>query len=397
MNFSPLKTSSFTKSFLSFANNEENEEDIELQTVTFNENKLFEKIKKTNEFIKQIEKLNLPEYIKIPRICSIGSQSNGKTSILTNIIGLDILPKGDGVVTRMPLELRLNHLETGEPYIIFEEDKNEKITDFSIIKKKINQLTNKFCGEKKNIKDIPLIINIYSQTCPDLTIIDLPGITKVPVEGQEQNIEEITKNLTSKYISDPYTIILCVIDANQDITTSDGLFLAKQIDYYGKRTLGVLTKVDLMDEGTNCKDILLNKVVPLKLGYIAVKNRSKLDLINKVTIEEGINNEILFFEKNNIYNKMKKNLFGTESLINKLNEVYNKLFYKNIKNIVDSINEHIRRINKETIYLGEHIPETVSEKNLFLLKLFKNYYDIFFNITITLRKKKNCIYYIINF
>jgi dynamin 1-like protein len=269
------------------------------------------KIKEVYEFIKLLEKQKLSEYINIPRICSIGNQSNGKTSILTNIIGLDILPKGDGVVTRRPLELRLNKINSGKPYIYFGEDKKDIITDFQCIKDKINKLTEATCGKNKNIKDDPLIINIFSQTCPNLTIIDLPGITRVPVGDQPKNIEEITKEMTLRYINDPYTIILCAIDVNQDISTSDGLYLAKEVDYYGERTLGVLTKIDLMDKGTDCKEILLNKLIPLKLGYIAVKNRSKLDLINNVSIKNGLEKERLFFENNENYNKLDKKLIGT--------------------------------------------------------------------------------------
>ena len=191
----------------------------------------FSRIKEVNTFINLLKKLKLTEYINIPKIVSIGNQSNGKTSILTNIIGLDILPKGEGVVTRRPIELRLNHIDNNEPYIYFDEDKENIITDFSCIKEKINTLTNSICGNDKNILDNPLIINIFSQTCPNLTIIDLPGIARVPVGNQPKNIEEITKEITLRYINDPYTIILCALDANQDITTSDGLFLAKQVDY----------------------------------------------------------------------------------------------------------------------------------------------------------------------
>ena len=223
-------------------------------------------------------------------------------------------------------------------------------------------MTKSVCGENKNITANPLTINIFSQTCPNLTIIDLPGIVKVPVGDQPKNIEEITKEITLNYIKDPYTIILCALDANQDITTSDGLYLAKQVDYLGERTLGVLTKVDLMDEGTNCKEILENKFVPLKLGYIATKNRSKLDLINNISIKEGLLKEKIFFEENDVYNQMDKRLFGTQSLIEKLVEVYTNMFYKNIGDIIGSINQHIKRINNELIILGKPLPENISEK-----------------------------------
>ena len=337
----------------------------------------FMKIKEVYEFIKLLEKQKLTEYINMPRICSIGNQSSGKTSILTNIIGLDILPKGDGVVTRRPLELRLNKINSGKPYIYFGEEKKDIITDFQCIKDKINKLTESTCGKNKNIKDDPLIINIFSQTCPNLTIIDLQGITRVPVGDQPKNIEEITKEMTLRYINDPYTIILCAIDVNQDISTSDGLYLAKEIDYYGERTLGVLTKIDLMDKGTDCKEILLNKLIPLKLGYIAVKNRSKLDLINNVSIKKGLEKEKKFFENHEIYNKMDKKLFGTESLIERLVELYTNMFYKNVGDIIVSINEHIRRINSELIIIGKPVPHSLFEKFIFINQLIKNYCDLF--------------------
>ncbi len=342
-------------------------------------NEFFEKIKEAHKFIKLLEQLELTEYINIPRICSIGNQSNGKTSILTNIIGLDILPKGEGIITRRPLELRLNHYK-GKPYINFDEDKNNKITDFQYVKEKINKLTNSICGNNKDIKNDPLIINVYSKTCPNLTIIDLPGITRVPVGDQPKNIEEITKDMTLKYINDPYTIILCAIDVNQDLSTSDGLYLAKEVDYYGERTLGVLTKVDLMDEGTDCVNILLNKIIPLKLGYIALKNRSKLDLMNNVSVKEGLEKEKLFFDNNEIYNKMDKKLFGIKSLIDRLIELYTNLFYKNIGDIIYSINQHIIRLNKELLSMGKPVSSNIFEKNILMQNCLKNFCDTFFDV-----------------
>lgn len=76
------------------------------------------------------------------------------------------------------------------------------------------------------------------------------------------------------YCSSPDTIILCVIPANIDLANSYALKLNKEIDPQGERTLGVLTKVDLMDEGTNASETLLNEQIKLKHGYIGVKGRS---------------------------------------------------------------------------------------------------------------------------
>ena len=130
------------------------------------ENSFFEKIQELNTFIQILQNLQLTEYINMPRICCIGNQSSGKTSLLTNIIGLDILPKGDRIITRRPIELKLNQIKSGKSYIFFDEDKNDIITDFSTVKEKIKKLTNSFCGYDKNIKDKPLIINIFSSNLP---------------------------------------------------------------------------------------------------------------------------------------------------------------------------------------------------------------------------------------
>ena len=70
-----------------------------------------------------------------------------------------------------------------KPYAIFEEIKNEKVTDFDIVRDKIIYLTDKIAGNNKNIVNIPIIVTIYSSTCPDLTLVDLPGITRIPLHG----------------------------------------------------------------------------------------------------------------------------------------------------------------------------------------------------------------------
>jgi vacuolar protein sorting-associated protein 1 len=119
-----------------------------------------------------------------------------------------------------------------------------------------------------------------------LTLVDLPGITRIPLHGsgQPDNIEDITKNMALKYVKEPRTIILTVIPANADLSTSDGLKMAKEIDPSGQRTLGVLTKIDIMDRGTNARKILMNQEIKLNLGYVAVKLRSQEDIANSLNI-----------------------------------------------------------------------------------------------------------------
>ena len=80
-------------------------------------------------------------------------------------------------------------------------------------------------------------------------------------------------------MEDPNTIILCVIPANQDITNDEVLYMARKIDKLGERTIGCITKIDIMDRGTDARSLLLNKSeVQLKLGFIGIKNRSQADI-----------------------------------------------------------------------------------------------------------------------
>ena len=344
------------------------------------DNVLFKKLRKLINLIDQLRDVGVNEYIKLPRICSLGTQSAGKSSVLESIVGLDFLPRGDGVVTRRPLELRLCHINSGEPWAIFEERKGQKFTDFIKVRETIEALTDEVCGKDKNILDKPIVLNVYSQTCPDLTLVDLPGVTRVPIQGQPKNIEEITKNMAIRYIEDPLTIILCVIAANSDIATSDGLKLAKEIDTTGSRTLGVLTKLDIMDAGTDARKALMNEEIPLKLGYVGVKNRSKQDLLNKLSMAETAKREREFFKTNPAYKNLPAGHLGTNVLINKLTKIYFRIIRENLPRIVKAINERLKTAEEELQGLGQPMPTDDAGKMSLLWNMINEYCDIFRNV-----------------
>ena len=341
------------------------------------DNILFKKLRKLINLIDQLRDCGVNEYIKLPRICSLGTQSSGKSSVLESIVGLDFLPRGDGVVTRRPLELRLCHINNGEPWAVFEERKGIKFKDFVKVRETIEALTDEVCGKDKNILDKPIVLNVYSQTCPDLTLVDLPGVTRVPIEGQPHNIEEITKNMAIRYIEDPLTIILCVIAANSDIATSDGLKLAKEIDTTGSRTLGVLTKLDIMDAGTDAKKALMNEEIPLKLGYVGVKNRSKLDLNNKISMAETARKEKEFFKTHPVYKNLPAGHLGTSVLINKLTKIYFKIIRENLPRIVKAINERVKTAEEELQGLGQPMPTDEAGKMSLLWNMINDFCDMF--------------------
>lgn len=242
------------------------------------------------------------ESIQLPQIAVIGTQSTGKSSVLENIVGRDFLPRGSGIVTRRPLVLQLVHIsqaEAGESWGWgkFLHDDDKRIEDFSQIRSHISSETDRLAGTNKGIVNDPIRLRIFSPYVLNLTLIDLPGITRVPVGDQPEDIETQIRSMVLEYISNPKCIILAVHAANTDLATSESLKLAREVDPEGDRTLAVCTKLDLMDQGTDAVDLLTGKVIPVKLGIIGVVNRSQQDITEKKPIEQALQDEQKFLRK----------------------------------------------------------------------------------------------------
>jgi dynamin 1-like protein len=269
----------------------------------------------------------------------VGSQSSGKSSVLENIVGRDFLPRGSGIVTRRPLILQLINIpledegdknddtyvphtpasvaEHGE-WAEFHHVPGRKYRDFAHVKQEIENETARIAGNNKGINRQPINLKIFSPHVLNLTLVDLPGLTKVPIGDQPSDIEKQTRTLISEYIAKPNSIILAVSPANVDIVNSEALKLARHVDPMGRRTIGVLTKLDLMDHGTNALDILSGRVYPLKLGFIGVVNRSQQDIQSNKPMADALKAESDFFRHHPAYRNMATRC-GTQYLAKTLN------------------------------------------------------------------------------
>ncbi|KAL5251150.1 hypothetical protein ACHWQZ_G016763 [Mnemiopsis leidyi] len=256
--------------------------------------------------------------IDLPQIAVVGGQSAGKSSVLENCVGKDFLPRGSGIVTRRPLILQLNYVEKGE-WGEFLHAKGKKFTDFDEIRREIEAETDRMTGSNKGISDIPINLRVFSPHVLNLTLIDLPGITKVPIGDQPPDIEFQIRGMIMQFISKPSCLILAVTPANSDLANSDALKLAKEVDPEGIRTIGVLTKLDLMDDGTDAKEILDNKVLPLRRGYIGVVNRSQRDIEGKKDIKQAQAAERKYFLSHPAYRHLAERA-GTAFLQKTLNQ-----------------------------------------------------------------------------
>lgn len=309
--------------------------------------------------------------IDLPQIVVVGSQSSGKSSVLENIVGRDFLPRGTGIVTRRPLVLQLinrqgalkrddaaekivpggdkeaNVDEWGE----FLHIPGQKFHDFNKIRDEIVKETEAKTGRNAGISPAPINLRIYSPNVLTLTLVDLPGLTKVPVGDQPRDIERQIREMVLKQISKPNAIILAVTGANTDLANSDGLKLAREVDPEGQRTIGVLTKVDLMDEGTDVVDILAGRIIPLRLGYIPVVNRGQRDIENKKAIAAALENERNFFESHKAY-RNKSTYCGTPYLARKLNLILMMHIKQTLPDIKARISASLQKYTSELASLG---------------------------------------------
>ncbi|KAK6338270.1 Dynamin- GTPase protein [Orbilia blumenaviensis] len=270
--------------------------------------------------------------LDLPQIVVVGSQSSGKSSVLENIVGRDFLPRGSGIVTRRPLVLQLINVPTDEliephtpsavssqrEWAEFHHIPGRQYYDFTEVRKEIENETARIAGNNKGINRQPINLKIYSPHVLSLTLVDLPGLTKVPIGDQPTDIEKQTRSLILEYIAKPNSIILAVSPANVDLVNSEALKLSRQVDAQGKRTIGVLTKLDLMDHGTNALDILSGRVYPLKLGFIGVVNRSQQDINGNKSLQDALAAEQEFFRHHPAYRNMAHRC-GTQFLAKSLN------------------------------------------------------------------------------
>uniref|UniRef100_A0A3B3S3R8 Dynamin-1-like protein n=1 Tax=Paramormyrops kingsleyae TaxID=1676925 RepID=A0A3B3S3R8_9TELE len=235
------------------------------------------------------------EIVHLPQIIVVGSQSSGKSSVLESLVGRDFLPRGSGIVTRRPLVLQLVNVpplvdrKQGESGMIF--------TDFGEIRVEIEEETERGSGDNKGISPEPIHLKIFSPHVLNLTLVDLPGITKVPVGDQPEDIESQVQDMILSFISNPNSIILAVSPANSDLATSDALKLAREVDPDGRRTLLVVSKLDLMDAGTDALEVLLGRVIPVHLGIIGVVNRSQHDINTQKSLADSARDEQAFLQR----------------------------------------------------------------------------------------------------
>ncbi|TGZ65424.1 hypothetical protein CRM22_005892 [Opisthorchis felineus] len=321
--------------------------------------------------------LNVPLGLELPQIAVVGSQSAGKSSVLENFVGRDFLPRGSGIVTRRPLVLQLVYDKT--EYGEFLHLKNKKFTNFEEIRHEIEAETDRLTGTNKGISNIPINLRIHSPHVLNLTLIDLPGMTKVPVGDQPPDIEIQIRNMIVEYIERDNCLILAVTPANTDLANSDALKLAKEYDPQGLRTIGVLTKLDLMDDGTDAREVLENRLLPLRRGYVGVVNRSQRDIDGKKDIAAALAAERRFFLGHPGYRHLADKM-GTPYLQRTLNQQLTTHIRDALPSMRNRLQSQLHNIEKEVNEVMALKPDDPSYKTAALLRMVRSFETEFTNI-----------------
>nr|XP_022919394.1 dynamin isoform X4 [Onthophagus taurus] len=304
----------------------------------------------------------------LPQIAVVGGQSAGKSSVLENFVGRDFLPRGSGIVTRRPLILQLINANT--EYAEFLHCKGKKFVDFDEVRREIEGETDRITGSNKGISNIPINLRVYSSNVLNLTLIDLPGLTKVPIGDQPADIEQQIKSMIMQFIKRDSCLILAVTPANTDLANSDALKLAKEVDPQGIRTIGVITKLDLMDEGTDARDVLENKFLPLRRGYIGVINRSQKDIDGRKDISAALAAERKFFLSHPSYRHLADRL-GTPYLQRILNQQLTNHIRDTLPGLRDKLQKQLLTLEKDVEEFRHFRPDDPSIKTKAMLQMIQ--------------------------
>ncbi|KAI1716039.1 dynamin central region domain-containing protein [Ditylenchus destructor] len=303
--------------------------------------------------------------VDLPQIVVVGSQSAGKSSVMEGLVGRYFLPRGTEMVTRRPLLMHLQNVgpndsrrergdgskETGD-WAEFEHKQKTLYTDFEEVRLEIEQETERIVSTKNGISDVAIVLKIYSDKVVNLTLIDLPGIIKVAADDQPPDIVQQIRAMIMSYITNSKSLILAVTPANQDFVNSDALQMAREVDKEGLRTLVVLTKLDIMDHGTDATKVLKGITIPVKLGIVGVKNRSQEDIINEKSPEDCVQDEETFLRDKY---PLLAHVNGIRYLAKRLNELLIDHIRICLPDLKNSIRAKTREFEKSLSILGETV------------------------------------------
>uniref|UniRef100_A0A671MNW3 Dynamin-type G domain-containing protein n=1 Tax=Sinocyclocheilus anshuiensis TaxID=1608454 RepID=A0A671MNW3_9TELE len=338
-----------------------------------------EKVRPCIDLVDSLRSLGLEKDLNLPAIAVIGDQSSGKSSVLEALSGVS-LPRGTGIVTRCPLVLKLKKMKKDKNWhgLLSYKDQTNTLNDPAEIENAVLYAQGVLAGNGEGISHEMITLEIQSCDVPDLTLIDLPGIARVATANQPKDIDKQIKDLIEKLIQRQETISLVVVPANIDIATTEALQMASKVDLAGERTLGILTKPDLVDKGMEETVVrtVNNEVIPLKKGYMIVKCRGQNEINDKLDLVRALEKERHFFDEHAHFRSFLEE--GKATIPFLAERLTNELFEPIIKTLPELQKQLDMKLQKTSVdlrALGDGVPLDEHEKIKFLVMKIRQFND----------------------
>lgn len=317
-------------------------------------------------FVDTLRRLGIERDCPIPQIAVAGDQSAGKSSVLELISGIPF-PRGTGTVTKCAIRICMRQcdtwsaslfrqLETGDP------TEAEQVEDLASLGRRISEHQAALCPNG-TVSSGVIDITLEAPDVPNLTLIDLPGIVHATTTGQSESMVSQVSELVDSYLQQERTLILAVLESHRDVATQDILTRARKVDPDGLRTIGVLTKPDLVEAGNEAgvMQLLRDNECPLLHGYYVVKGRGPSDQTQPR--DEALRADSAFFESGPFADAPSERC-GVPALASKLSELLVAHIRKCLPQLADDVRTTLASTKTELGTMGRAPPITEGERRI---------------------------------
>ncbi|KAL9113935.1 MAG: hypothetical protein Q9227_002069 [Pyrenula ochraceoflavens] len=354
------------------------------------------------QLLQKIDKLfacNVGQYVSLPQLVVVGDQSSGKSSVLEGVTGI-AFPRDSGLCTRYATQIifRRSTIKSTTVSIIHapgtDHDTAKRLNDWNktdidlcdqeAFAEMISEVGDMMgIGEGKGtFSEHVLQIEIADPDQQHLSVIDVPGIFRTPSPDIGTTLEDIdiVRDMVKSYMENARSIMLVVVPSNIDIATQEILQMAENFDKDGQRTLGVLTKPDLIDPGAESTviELLQGKRHKLRLGWTVLRNPGKQDLEDPSFDRNEA--ELNFFKTKKKWSEVDPDKKGASALRSKLQEVLTTHVRREFPSVRKEITQRLRAAQQSRDSLGPARDQLSDQRN-YLTKIATEFYNITFSAT----------------